>query len=67
MPASTVFFSVILNICIDYCLIKSFEAHEFISICKEEPSTIISVFIVWLLCHLVYYFYYKDGRMYLDD
>lgn len=67
MPASMVFFAVIVNICIDYCFIKLFEAHEFISMCKGDPSTMICVFIMWLLCHLIYYSYHKDGRMYLDD
>lgn len=67
MFASTVFCAVVLNICIDLCFFKLFEMHEFIATFKEEPSTIITLLVMWLLCHLVYYFYHKDGRVYIDD
>jgi len=67
MFASTVFFAVVLNICIDLCFYELFKAHEFILTFKEDPSTMLVMIIMWLLCHLVYYLYHKYGRMYLDD
>lgn len=66
MFASAVFFAVMWNILIDWYFIYLFKTHTFILAFKENTDCMIIYCMIWLLCHSVYYDYYKDGRMYLD-